>query len=104
MKLLLVSNCCVIPQIFLTKVHAVSLTWALIELALHPDKQDRLRKELAEFTHKDPSYDQMTNELPYLDAVTREVLRVHPPIAVTGRIVRCTCHFKLSVYLVVTTG
>ncbi|KAH8115577.1 cytochrome P450 [Phellopilus nigrolimitatus] len=65
---------------------SISLTWALIELSLHPEKQDRLRTELADFAAKDPSYEQITNGLPYLDAVMREILRLHPPVAQTSRI------------------
>ncbi|KAL5488445.1 hypothetical protein ACEPAI_6563 [Sanghuangporus weigelae] len=67
---------------------SISLTWALIELSLHPEKQDKLRSELAEFTNKDPTYDQFTSGLPYLDAVTREVLRLHPPLSQTGRVAK----------------
>ncbi|KLO13823.1 cytochrome P450 [Schizopora paradoxa] len=65
---------------------AISLTWALIELALHPDKQERLRAELAPFTSKDPTYDQLTNSLPYLDSILREVLRTHPPVPALARV------------------
>lgn len=63
------------------------MTWALIELALHPEKQDRLRKELLA-VGGDPTYEQMMNELPYLDAVMREILRLHPVIEASDRKVR----------------
>ncbi|THG99618.1 hypothetical protein EW145_g7233 [Phellinidium pouzarii] len=65
---------------------SISLTWALIELALRPDVQDKLRAELCEFATGDPSYDQFSNGLPYLDAVMREILRLHPALAQTGRV------------------
>ncbi|KAI5117516.1 hypothetical protein M0805_009524 [Coniferiporia weirii] len=65
---------------------SISLTWALIELALHPEKQNRLRDELSEFTGRDPSPEQLANGLPYLDGVTREILRLHAPLGQTGRI------------------
>ena len=65
----------------------VSMTWALLELALNPEKQDRLRAELEEFTNKDPSYDELRNGLLYLNAVTREVLRLHPAVLQTIRVV-----------------
>ncbi|KAH7881865.1 cytochrome P450 [Phlebopus sp. FC_14] len=58
---------------------SVSLTWALIELAQNPDIQTKLRDELLAFG-ADPSYDQLSNSLPYLDAVVHECLRVHPPV------------------------
>ncbi|KAJ7688249.1 cytochrome P450 [Mycena rosella] len=64
---------------------SVGLTWALIELAKHPEIQDELRKELAQFGSGDPSWDQLVSELPFLDAVVLEVLRVHPPIPETLR-------------------
>ncbi|OAX33681.1 cytochrome P450 [Rhizopogon vinicolor AM-OR11-026] len=58
---------------------AVSLTWALIELSQHPNVQTRLREELLVFG-SDPTYDQLKANLPFLDAVVHEVLRLHPPI------------------------
>ena len=66
------------------------MTWALIELALHPEKQIRLRKEI--FDHYianggDPTYDQVMNELPYLDSVLREILRLHPSVETNDRMV-----------------
>ncbi|KAG0695949.1 cytochrome P450 [Suillus ampliporus] len=59
---------------------SISLTWALIELSQHPDIQTRLREELLAFG-ADPTYDQLKANLPYLDAVVHEVLRLHPPIS-----------------------
>ncbi|KAF8838204.1 cytochrome P450 [Paxillus ammoniavirescens] len=64
---------------------SISLTWALIELALNPDVQNKLREELLEFG-ADPTYDQLANSLPYLDAVVHETLRLHPPIPDATRI------------------
>ncbi|KZT51839.1 cytochrome P450 [Calocera cornea HHB12733] len=64
---------------------SISLTWALIELSLHPDKQATLRDELAQLG-QDASFDQLNNNtLPYLDGVVREVLRLHPPLTETNR-------------------
>ncbi|KAG5637283.1 hypothetical protein H0H81_005117, partial [Sphagnurus paluster] len=59
--------------------------WALIELCKQPEKQTKLRGELSQFTDTDPTYEQLTNSLPYLDAVTSESLRLHPPLNVTLR-------------------
>ncbi|KAG2364263.1 cytochrome P450 [Suillus spraguei] len=58
---------------------SISLTWALIELSRHPDIQTSLREELLAFG-PDPTYDQLKANLPYLDAVVHEILRLHPPI------------------------
>ncbi|KAJ7627812.1 cytochrome P450 [Mycena polygramma] len=64
---------------------SVALTWALIELAKHAEIQDELRKELVQFGNEDPTWDQLASELPFLDNVALEVLRVHPPIPETLR-------------------
>ncbi|KAF8125506.1 cytochrome P450 [Boletus edulis] len=59
--------------------------WALLELSRHLDVQTRLRNEL--LAHgTDPTYDQLTDGLPYLDAVVHEVLRIHLPILEVTRV------------------
>ncbi|KAH7890187.1 cytochrome P450 [Phlebopus sp. FC_14] len=58
---------------------SITLTWVLLELAQNPDIQTKLRDELLAFG-ADPSYDQFSSSLPYLDAVVHECLRVHPPL------------------------
>ncbi|TFK35103.1 cytochrome P450 [Crucibulum laeve] len=65
---------------------SVSLTWALIELCRKPEKQQKLRDELAEFAGTDPTFDQLATGLPYLDGVVHEVLRLHPPVRETTRV------------------
>ncbi|KAG1837214.1 cytochrome P450 [Suillus subalutaceus] len=62
----------------------LSLTWALIGLSRHPDIQTSLREELLVFG-ADPTYDQLKANLPYLDAVVHEILRLHAPV---GEIIR----------------
>ncbi|KAG2151473.1 cytochrome P450 [Suillus clintonianus] len=64
---------------------AISLTWALIKLSQHPDVQTRLREELLAFG-ADPTYDQLKANLPYLDAVVHEILRLHPSVPEASRI------------------
>ncbi|KAG2066948.1 cytochrome P450 [Suillus decipiens] len=64
---------------------SISLTWALIELSRHPDVQTALRGELLEFG-PDPTYDQLKANLPYLDAVVHEILRLHPPLGEFTRV------------------
>jgi len=53
------------------------MTWALLELARHPDTQTRLREEILTFDGE-PTYDQISKGFPYFDAVVHEVLRLHP--------------------------
>ncbi|KAK7466380.1 hypothetical protein VKT23_005103 [Stygiomarasmius scandens] len=56
-------------------------------LSTHPDVQGKLRKELLEArrTDEELSYDALV-ELPFLDAICRETLRLFPPILTMGRI------------------
>ncbi|KAJ7434801.1 cytochrome P450 [Mycena galericulata] len=66
---------------------ASSIKWALVELSVHPEKQDRLRAELLSFSTADPSNDDLTSlALPYLDAVVREALRLHPILNESPRV------------------
>ncbi|KIM70716.1 hypothetical protein SCLCIDRAFT_18765 [Scleroderma citrinum Foug A] len=55
------------------------LSWVLLELAKNPAIQTKLREELLAFS-LEPTYDQLTNNLPYLDAVVHETLRLDSPI------------------------
>jgi len=48
--------------------------------------QTRLRNELSDVTTDKPSMEEL-NALPYLDAVVRETLRLHAPVAFTERVV-----------------
>ncbi|KAG6330483.1 hypothetical protein ID866_8607 [Astraeus odoratus] len=64
---------------------SISLTWALLELARNTDIQTKLREELLAFAG-DPTYDQFSNGLPYLDAVVHETLRLRSPVTELTRI------------------
>ncbi|KAG2101117.1 cytochrome P450 [Suillus discolor] len=64
---------------------SISLTWVLIELSRHSDVQTTLREELLAFG-PDPTYDQLKANLPYLDAVVHETLRLHPPVPESTRL------------------
>ena len=69
-------------------VHRLTLSqWALLELSRNPDVQTKLQDELLEHD-ADPTYDQLSSGLPYLNAVVHEILRVHPPVVGTVRVVR----------------
>lgn len=65
---------------------AVTLHYIFYELAKNERVQQKLREEIIEnFEGKAPlSYDSLL-ELPYLDQVFYEALRIHPPIAFTTR-------------------
>ncbi|KIM65670.1 hypothetical protein SCLCIDRAFT_1212070 [Scleroderma citrinum Foug A] len=58
---------------------AISMTWALLELARHPDIQKRLREEILSFDGE-PTYDQISKDFPYFDAVVHEIFRLHPAV------------------------
>ena len=70
----------------------LQIQWAIIELTRFPEKQVRLRKELLELS-SEPTYDEMTSGLPYLEAVFRESIRLHPPVGDTTRVVGVTAFF-----------
>ncbi|KAI0789862.1 cytochrome P450 [Abortiporus biennis] len=69
-----------------TTSHATSCI--LHQLAIHENAQIRLRKEIKAEIFKsitgELSYDELMN-LPYLDAVCRETLRLYPPVPFIGR-------------------
>ncbi|KAF8621408.1 hypothetical protein AX15_007820 [Amanita polypyramis BW_CC] len=55
-------------------------------LALHPEVQDKLRQEVREARrkHGDLQYNELAS-LPYMDAISRETLRLYPPVATVRR-------------------
>lgn len=71
---------------------SLALTWVLYLLAAYPEIQDRLRAELRAFSATGPnipSFDEKVgwqelwsslDDLPYLNNVIRETLRVIPPV------------------------
>lgn len=74
------------------------LQWALVELSRHPEKQQRLRRELLDaFSTHDPTHDDFMAALPYLDSILRETLRLHPPVTQLVRIV--SLNPQLTLYL-----
>ncbi|KAJ7573406.1 cytochrome P450 [Mycena floridula] len=77
--------------------------WALIELAKSPEKQTRLREELLSLGPNDPTFDQLSSvtTLPYLDAITHEILRLHPAVAETPR--ECTVNDIVPLSSPITT-
>lgn len=73
---------------FLVAGHETTSTqtmWALYSLSLLPKVQQKLRDELLGVFTDTPTMDEL-DALPYLDAVTRETLRVHAAVPVTVRV------------------
>ncbi|KAJ6606201.1 cytochrome P450 [Mycena vulgaris] len=64
---------------------STATTWALYALTQNMAAQTRLREELLRVETDNPSMDQL-NELPYLDCIVRETLRIHAPVPSTIRI------------------
>jgi len=60
-------------------------TWCLYALAQAPEVQQKLREELWNVPTENPSMDEL-NELPYLEMVVRETMRVHAPVIGTARV------------------
>ncbi|CAA7259962.1 unnamed protein product [Cyclocybe aegerita] len=54
------------------------VAWIFYEIARHPDIQAELREEICAIP--DLSFEHFNNELPFLDAVLKETLRLHPAV------------------------
>ncbi|KAF7342579.1 hypothetical protein MSAN_02014600 [Mycena sanguinolenta] len=63
---------------------SLATTWALHALSRHLGAQRKLREELLTIPTDNPTMEEL-NSLPYLEAVVREVLRVHSPVVNTQR-------------------
>ncbi|EMD33454.1 hypothetical protein CERSUDRAFT_160359 [Gelatoporia subvermispora B] len=77
----------VVWRTFLVAGHETTssgVTWCLYALTQAPKVQKKLREELFTLNTETPTMDEL-NSLQYLDAVVRETLRVHAPVAVTTR-------------------
>ena len=62
-------------------------TWTLFSLTQEPQYQVKLREELLTLATDTPSMEELNN-LPYLDAVVREALRLHSPAPITIRVAK----------------
>jgi Cytochrome P450 len=62
---------------------SVAMSWALFALSQNKHAQNKLREEISNISTDNPTDD--LNGLPYLDAVVRETLRLHPPVAAIPR-------------------
>ncbi|PWY89509.1 cytochrome P450 [Aspergillus sclerotioniger CBS 115572] len=61
------------------------LLWALRELSLHSDVEQKLCAELAQSNWHQNQDLKLLSRLAYLDAVVNELARLHPPIPTTAR-------------------
>jgi len=80
-------TCSEIPT-FLVAGHettSTATTWALYALTQSPGIQVKLRHELLSTPTDNPSMDEL-NDIPYLDAVVREALRLYAPVPLTLRV------------------
>ncbi|KAJ8728448.1 hypothetical protein PYW08_016833 [Mythimna loreyi] len=75
---------------------STSMNFALHELAVNPDVQERLAQEIREHDAKnDGKFDfKSIQDMPYLDMVVSEVLRKWPPNAVMDRV--CTKDYNMG--------
>jgi hypothetical protein len=64
--------------------HSITMAWVLYSLTQNRDAQTKLREEVLNLSTDNPSMDDL-NGLPYLDAVVRETLRLHPPVSAVQR-------------------
>ncbi len=77
-----------VPLSFLVAGHETtsnSTMWCLFALTQAPYVQRKLRDELMSVGTDTPTMDELM-ALPYLDAVTRETLRLHSPVPITARV------------------
>ncbi|XP_032670008.1 cytochrome P450 6k1-like [Odontomachus brunneus] len=63
-----------------------STAWAIYELAHHPEYQNTLYEEIKKYLSGKEITMELINEMPFLDCVVNEALRLHPPIPVVDRI------------------
>ncbi|GBG24768.1 Cytochrome P450 86A8 [Hondaea fermentalgiana] len=60
---------------------ACTLTWLFYELAINPEIQANLQRELDEnLEGRTPTYEEVVHGLPYLNGCLFEALRLHPPV------------------------
>ncbi|KAJ4842282.1 hypothetical protein Tsubulata_023807, partial [Turnera subulata] len=70
-----------------TDTMAISVEWALAELINHPEVLEKARKEIKEVMGNNNRLIQESDgpNLPYIQAITKETLRLHPPVPMLPR-------------------
>lgn len=64
-----------------TETTTGSMEWAMVELLNHPDAMRKVKDELINIVGKGNMFEEKhIDDLPYLQAVVKETLRLHPPI------------------------
>lgn len=67
---------------------ALAMYWGISELSAHVEVVQKLRNELIQHVNTPDDLTFLSfDSMPYLDAVVTEILRVHPPISTSSRIV-----------------
>lgn len=72
-----------IMEVFLagSETTSSSTEWAMVELLSHPEAMTKAKNELSQVVGKSNTFDENHIEnLPYLQAVIKETLRLHPPV------------------------
>lgn len=64
---------------------SAATAWCLFALSNNPAVQDKLREEVLGLPTDAPGMDEL-DELPYLDSVVREMLRLYSPVTITNRV------------------
>jgi cytochrome P450 len=79
-----------LAQFFSVSFHSTRdvLIWALFLLAQHPDAAADLLDELTATLHGDAPTAEQLNNLPYLDHVVKETMRLFPPLVYYSRVNR----------------
>ncbi|MEZ4404873.1 MAG: cytochrome P450 [Polyangiales bacterium] len=67
---------------------ATGLAWTMHEVLQHPEVYAKLRDEVTAAERQGPLTPERIDKLPYVEAVIREALRVHPIIPLVGRMLQ----------------
>ncbi|CAL9003874.1 unnamed protein product [Prunus brigantina] len=77
-----------------TATTAEAMQWAVAELINHPDIFNKLRVEIKSVVGSRLVEESDVGNLPYLQAVIKETLRLHPPVPLSTRESRQACKIK----------